>query len=1740
MSPSEPPPADAAPDSVAPSSRGEPRPQPELVEEIRARVAELEGSDAVGAARAWVELGILSERGYRDRVGARRAYERARALAKGNEPALVRLRRLFEGRGERAQAALAILDEQLAVTTGPRPRADLLAERGRLLVQAGRTGEARAAYAEALRVAPEHPASLRGWEVVLRLELARAPEKPGAREALAGELVSLLERVSRAATPTTERLDGDVRLAAWLEVERAELAERLLEKRDVARAALNRAVTLAPGPGPVRDALTRHLLRAGDAEASADSLALEGDAEQDGDRAARLLYAAARLRAERLDAPAMAAALLGRAAARVATVGVTATLVMEELVRVLEDTGEREQAVDARRRLLRLRPRAGAQAHEHMKLAEAYSSLGLADQAVREATRSLELDPAFEAARELLDRTLQRLGRHEDRLALWVAQANRAGRAEARVRAFERASDIALRHLKRREDALRLLQAAVELAPADPAVLASLAALLAPAAAADGAAARRRLELWTLAAAAEVDPGRKVAFLDKASAILEEELGDPRAVMDLAERTLELAPRHLPAVLALGRCAERADDPRRLVRALVLEAGLTSTREVRRSLLLRAAAIERDRLGDKERAAALVERAIELDPKDDRALAARQALEESQGRDEDARATLLARIAAAETPAAAFELWLDVARLDEVRLKRPRAAADALAEAARLAPESPLPAAEVARLLHATGDHEGLERALVKLAEGAAPGLESGALWLRAAEIASLRLGDDARAAERVGRALAIPEVCADPIAFEALERLLVRHASPSVGPGLVLPIPRAGLGDPSRLADLYSRWLAASPRPAVDHAVRLSLARLLAGEGDPLAIELLVGLVGVVPDHVPALRGLEQLHRAAGAQAKLAGALGSQAASLTSRIGRASALWELAMLEEAVGPPIVLGALHRIVDEDPLDTGALDASLRILSRLDLAQTAELDVGAEVLRALVLRKEAALDPVARAFWELEEGLVLEGRAADAPTLERALGVYRAALTRMPESLVAARGLERLAAKLGDRRALRESQLALGVIARDGAARAVHLVRAAELEAELRLGDGEDAYVRALAADPDSEDAARALLRLLEPRPARLADVLGHALARATLARQVLILAAGIGRAALASEGQPGAPDPRVGVEAVRRGLAVAPNDVGLLALVAGLYSASRLHAEAEGALRRVVELRQDAASVLAARYRLAELYAGPLSRPDGERAEHEAILELDPRQKRALERLRELGERAGDLALVKRALRGLVDAAVDARERVETALVLAEACRKGGDDAGARDAWAEAVVASVSAPGGEGRTADARAWQALARAHRLDTPQGAAAYVRAIERVIEVAQARRVPPDALWLATIGFHEATSLGRPTEGVAHLNQACALPSASPDTFALLGRALEAVNRNGECIQVLRDVVTAPHDAFVRVSDLPAALTSLESAYAKDGRPAERLGVEEVRAALGEVAPERLARLAARRLPQEAPHPGSLGPLELGRLIAPAARTRYLDVAFALAPVVSKALRFDLASLGVSSRDRVGARDGGSLRVQADRLARALSVDAFELYVSPAWSQPARAVAGDTPIVVVPAGLADAPEPEQLFVLGRCLFRIASGTSFVEDLPLDSLDGLLLAGARIGHAGFGVGELSPARERALGAMLPALQRAVGRRQRKMLEDTAPHLHGVFDPRLFLDGLRQTELRVGYLLAGDVLAALEALRRELRFDGNPRSFARIPQASEVLRYALSGEALAERTRMGTFLGSP
>ena len=1746
--PSRPAPAD---DRAGPGETTTVQPQKadrSIEHELASRVERLRLEDPVGAARAEVELGLIAEWERFEREEAKKHYEAARGLVRTMLPALTRLRRIAGARAE----SLPILDDELALAETEELKADLHATRARAFEGQGQLGSARTAYIEALKFHRHHPASLRGLESVLRREVA------GGKGNLAGDLAEHMARLAEAYAPTGAP-DADTSLAAWIHVERAEILDQLQKDPDRARDALDRAVALEPNPGPVRASLSKHLARY-DQEGLGQAMRVEAEREGDNARASRLLYTAARIAIDRTKSQKDATMLLAAADGRAPQGSPTQARVLDEYVSALEAETNFAKVVEVRHKRLSLLTKDEAIAYEYVRLADAYGRLGRPDVAADMASRALHHDPRNEATRERLDQALMRLGRHADRVRAWLVEANGDRPIPTRIAAFRKAADILVRHLQQRDQAIETLRAAWLLEPGNGGLFDDLSALVRPPPVTGEPEMARifsRVDLYLQAVALERDPARRIGLLEKVLSIYEDELGDPKKAIDVVDQILALEAGRRSTILALSRNARRASDFDRLALALSEEAKITQDAALRCRLWLEAGEVT-DRLGDRDRALVLLDRALTSKPFDAATLRARVRILGRLQRHEESRKSLMAL--ADHSTDDAFEIWLEIADLDETQRRQPLDAVDAYRAAAKIRPAHPLPRLALVRLLRKTGEFARLVEVLGLLAKDEADPAVLMNLFMTRAEVEEFCLSDDAaalvsleRADEQAKKALAENDVAYDPLVLEATERILVRRASPRTQGGTPTQSGHDGADALSSLTRLYARWLERKPPATLDHTLRVSLAAALARTSPTQAIEVLEALVGVVPGHVPALRRLEHLHRERGTHAALSTTLYNEASVFASRVARVGALWELVGMEDRVGPSTTLDALQRITQEYPQDCGALDAVMRVASRLvsgvGVPHPALLAARAQLLSALHARRDLSIDPLAKAAFYLEEAMLCERSDNDAETtISR--DAYREALGLWPDSLVAARGLERLATKLGDAKGIIQSQMALAKLETKPHEKAYRLVRAAELMSSHVRDDRQalELYEVALATDAENRAAAHALSAMLKGDPRRLVDRLRPALDSAQSKEQVALLGTQIAIATLdLGEAQEARPDYGPAILAMHRVLEVVADDVGSLFLLARLLKAQKAWGDARDTLLKIIQLSGDTKTRVAAYFGLVEIYEGPLSDLDLAESALTSILGLDAKSKPALERLYQLAMKKKDTALVRSSLERLAEHEADLASRTEYQIRLAEVCREAGDSAGMTRALADAIV---SAP------ADLRAWSQLARAYRTESPDGAAAFARVVEQVIELAKSRRRPLEARWLMTLGLLEVNVLKRATEGVAHLQTASQL-GALPEMRAALGQGLLATGRNKEAVIVLRELLTTESDSLLRLAEpsqfaqvrsgcvastgtvLSATLSCLDAALGTDGRTEERLAVEEVRACLGEIPADRLSTLRARRLEPEVPYANAYAGSEIGRALLPEARTPVIDAALAIAPIAAKALRFELSSLGVGSRERIGARDGHPTRAIADKLARSLGIQEFELYLTSSWQGAMRVYPGDPPALVGHVSFAELGEPEQTFALARLLVRVAVGMAWLDEIPIETADGLVMSSMRSVLPQFGAGEIAPGREHHAQNIAASVQRAIGRRQRRLLEDLAPSMSANYDMRAISIAVRRSEYRAAYVLSGNLVGAVDYLRL---FDSdigrstdNPRLLLQHPVTNELIRFALSPESYAERRRIGT-----
>jgi hypothetical protein len=190
----------------------------------------------------------------------------------------------------------------------------------------------------------------------------------------------------------------------------------------------------------------------------------------------------------------------------------------------------------------------------------------------------------------------------------------------------------------------------------------------------------------------------------------------------------------------------------------------------------------------------------------------------------------------------------------------------------------------------------------------------------------------------------------------------------------------------------------------------------------------------------------------------------------------------------------------------------------------------------------------------------------------------------------------------------------------------------------------------------------------------------------------------------------------------------------------------------------------------------------------------------------------------------------------------------------------------------------------------------------------------------------------------------------------------------------------------------------------------------------------------------------------------------------------------------------------------------------------------------------------LAQDSLWVVVPKPLSELSEPLQMASIGRALARVALGVPWLEELPPPHIEALLVAAARQVVPSFGDDFVDVIAKKLVSTYEPSVARALSRRQKKMLEELAPHVaapQGRPPPiDAFIGALAKAELRATYLLCGDLLATIDEIRG---FDAilgratdrpGPSTVTAVldhPFAGDVARFALTADATALRRRIGT-----
>jgi hypothetical protein len=162
-------------------------------------------------------------------------------------------------------------------------------------------------------------------------------------------------------------------------------------------------------------------------------------------------------------------------------------------------------------------------------------------------------------------------------------------------------------------------------------------------------------------------------------------------------------------------------------------------------------------------------------------------------------------------------------------------------------------------------------------------------------------------------------------------------------------------------------------------------------------------------------------------------------------------------------------------------------------------------------------------------------------------------------------------------------------------------------------------------------------------------------------------------------------------------------------------------------------------------------------------------------------------------------------------------------------------------------------------------------------------------------------------------------------------------------------------------------------------------------------------------------------------------------------------------------------------------------------------------------------------------------------------RALARIALSVPWLEELPALHVEALLVAGARQVVPAYGTSEIDVLQQKVVAQYEPSVTKHIARRQKRALEDLVPELtvrEGA-PPSIdaFLGALARAEIRVAYVLTGNLLALVDEVRlfdpelaRACDVPGRAiEAILEHPYAGDLARFALSTEATALRRRVGS-----
>lgn len=1412
--------------------------------------------------------------------------------------------------------------------------------------------------------------------------------------------------------------------------------------------------------------------------------AFEREAEQTEDDTLRALalYRIGVIYADRVGSRAEAIQSLEAAAA----VNPGDRLVLEDLVRLYEA----DENHTALARILELFVDTASEPAEKLSL---FHRLGRINEtrldnenaALRWYTAALEIDPTFVPGLQALGKLLRERADWAGLVAMHLAEANASDDPHRRADAHARVAEICEVNLDKPAEAAEHHERALALQPGYPASFKALSRLYI-----QSGQFRKLVELYERAVDQGRDASHKIAYLFKIGAVWEDALDDPLQASHAYRRALELDPDSLRAIHALQRVYERADRHRELVETLELEASKVEDTELRVSLLHRAGTVLDEYVEDREAAVLRFRKVLELNPTFVPALASLGRICYRDGRWADLLEMYKRELRVTPAGPAALTLLYRMGEVCETRLGHDEEAIEYYRRCADMDPSHRPAIRSLIRLLEAGDQWVRLPEVLELEVRGTEDPEAKAAIFFRMGRVFETRIDEPFKAAAAYEKALL--EAPTYRPAIDAISRV---HAERRAWQQLVEDLAR----DEKNTQDPMRRAAALMRQGEVWRDKLNEPARAVACFEELLAID---------SSYLPAWLALEPLHAKTGNWKALAATYRKQASLFQSPAARVAALRELARIQEGRGVGTtedVVATYDKILKLAPDDHAALLA----LERIGRASKN---------RVLLTRVEARLGasaedgPVA-AYHFTSLGKTLEGVSDDI-----ALDSYRGALAKDPENLTAMRGIARVAARIEDYPALADALRRQAAASRRGEVAAELLVRSGAIASQ-HLKDSEAALAdleRALEAWPDGTAAVEQITAILSSTGEleRLVDLLSRAAGTARSPERIAALWIDVAHIYSTKLDNNGA-----AIATLKRALESVPNHVATNRLLAEMYITERQWDEARKLYERVAELATNPEVVREVKLALAALYDEHLGDADGARESVQAILETDATNPEALARMVEIQQRSGELKQARATARQLVELATGTETHAESLLRLARLDRMLGDHDASVSTFLEAVV--IAGPSGD---AGLELEELIAAGHG-----NWSIYADAISGYLEEERAAS-PELASAFLKLAVVQAEMLEDNAAAVATLQRGIEATDADAALVSELAKRLGTSGKPEDAARHLRGLLD---------SDVSNTGTwrALHDVLAGNGKDFEAELVAGPLAVLQQATGSERDQLLTRARARTNPRPGSFGLATLEKIAAhqalsiPAAR-----LLAALLPAVHKLHPADLDALGLSKRDRIPSRAAHATRSAADEMAAIFDVREYDLYEHMLPEPLVSVETAETPGLVVAEALTTLQENEQAFLLGYAMASIAGQFFPAIKLSAREIELLLTAAARLVSPSYGA---EIARPNVLDELAQRLRKAIPRKWRKPVEEATRRYLAkpCKDFEAWTDALEQTAMRAASLICGDLLTAINLLRRHESRLAELEGTALVDGSelvADLLRFWVSETAMACRRSAG------